>query len=492
MALDLLTFDPENPDLHWMYAHATLHRLFRANTDNRQQFYSRIPGFKAALSRANIVCNNFNSADLILQHYLIELDGGWLNILGGTEWPLGWPYHAWSLLEVPALTPTDYFPSYWWLTAGNTLQDLATVIPAGDARPIMFSGHSLGGASSVAAAYKDFNRSTSRRRSVVNFGAPLTRGVDHMDGRDIPCCRVWNTHDLVPSLPQHLVKVGLGGIIPVKIPLFSLYHHGLGFSVDPDGITEQSNGGAFRSTAAAAALLAMNTFGAVHHRPWTTHFMATYAYLLRLACDRQQVQIDPLWDEINYYVNQVDGIHWNFAYFPPSAFTVPPTVAPNPIDLGAAATLPDLTPFDADLLIARPAVPVISGQSLAAQLGTAAGFALDDVTIHLSQAPVADPLNVDLSSFTEADFSGYQCFGGPEWLTTQPVTWTSARRYQARALFGAIGDDHVNTVYAWYAVGHKTGTGQKVLLDWQALGAPFVFDRPRVLCIEYSLVLGPA
>lgn len=492
MPLNLLTFDDHHPDPHWMYAHATLQRLFRSNPDGRQQFWPQVPGFKAAFSRANLVMDNFNGSDRLLAHFLVQLEDGWINILGGTEWPLGWPYHAFSLVEPPVLTPYEWFIGYWYTVGNNALTDIAAVIPANDSKPIVYSGHSLGGAASVAAGYIDFLRTPARPRTAVTFGCPLTRGKQGLDNRTFPICRVWNENDMVPSLPFHLIKVAItaGGLI--KVPLFNLYHQGMGMMVSKDGAFEESNGGFFRHNALAAAFLL--GAGVVNNwDPFTEHYIDSYAFFCRKACEAQDVEVLPFWDKVNAFINEAVGLEWEITGFPREPPPAPSITPPTPQNLGVILNAaPNFAAFNNDLLNPRPGVPLLRDQSLAGYLNAATGTAFEDVTIHLSQAPITDPLNVDLTSFTECDFSGYQFFGGPNWVQTLPQAWTPARRMAARAVFSCIGEERINTAYAWYAVGHKIGTGERVLLDWRQLGNPFTFDRPRTLCIEYSLGLGPA
>lgn len=488
MALDLTTADVAYPDLHWLYAHATLQRLFRPTQDGRQAFWNRVPGLVNIYSRAAIRADPFPVEDLYLQHYLLEFQTGWVNILGGTE-NAGFAPHAFSVFAIPSPL-TDWFLSYWWDVAHNCRADIDQVIPTGDNRPIVYSGHSLGGASSVCMAYLDWNRQIHRPRGVVSFGCPLTRGKAGMDGRDFSHLRVMRFNDPIPSWPQNLIRVPLG-LLPIKSQLASLQHYGQPVRLLANRQHDFQDDHAFRYSGPGALAYAIGAFNGAWD-PFTRHYVVSYVFDLRRVLVQEGIEPDPFWDEVNYFLNAAENQTWSIPGFPHAY----PSSAPSSIATVAGGDWGEVLDNEAqinkglDASFTRPttAFPILRDQSLAAFLSQRSGRDFRDVVVKLYKQPLADPTTAILTDFVDADFTGYTPVGGAEWLTFAPTSYTGAKRYFRSCNFSTWSGVVANNIAGWYAVALEGAALVPVLIAWYQFGQPLVFDRSeRGVFIEIEL-----
>jgi hypothetical protein len=489
MPLDLTTFDESNPGIGWHYCQATLQRLFRPATNGRLQFFACVPGLIGWRGRPQIRGNNWPNLDLVLQHYLLEFPGGWLNILGGTEgW--GWTWHTYSLIEFSELND-DKFCLYWSSLSEVTMNDLANTIPASDNRRILFNGHSLGGATSVVCAYRDFTRPVTKKRSVVTFGSPLPRAEEGMSGRDFAHARVYCNEDPIPFLPQNIVKVPLLAV-PFKSWAAGLHRYGLPFRLTPDLECHFTDQHWSRFTALGFLLL---TIGAIERRTniIQQHYVVGYCHRLRQIIAKERIPVDPYWDEVNAYLNITEGFAWNIPGFPQeSPPALPPGVTPETdvIDSQEASDAVNrlIGSATTNLLHQTPETPVLKDQSLAAHLAQVSGRDFRDVSIHLSREPIPDPDNVSLGSFTEATFPGYIWVYGPQWRTSVPSPANPVKRFACRAGFHCEAAEKPNLIHAWFVVAHEGEAGNWVLVGFGAFAAPFAMVRKinRVLDVEYT------
>jgi hypothetical protein len=463
MAMDLVTGANQPSVYHFLYAHATLQRLFRPASDGRQQFFSQVPGLVNWTTRAQMQLTNFSPQDVLVDHYLLEFPSGWVNILGGTK-GLAWFQHYTGLWGLPN-PAQSLFPSYYFDLAQTCLADIATAIPAGDQRPILFNGHSLGGASSVAAAFFDGERIQPRTARVISFGSPKTRYKQGMDGRDFQHWRCVNELDLVPYASFSLIPIPKF-LIPGKMYATSLFHYGQEFRVTQDFIfhTLPLNG------AIMWAPFVAGTAFAETGNPVRPHYMESYAFLLRRQMSQLAIPIDPIWDQINDYINRTEGWGMNIPGFPvspgpalPDGFT-PPAETLDIEELleegieGTAAASPNMLDDSKNPNILR-------GQSLAAYLNGQFGRAFTNVNVRLARQPVPDPNDIGFGDLIECDFEGYEPRGGSVWATTAAAPGTGASQlFACRVGFRCDGSNPANTVYYCYLTATEAGNPQDVLL----------------------------
>jgi pimeloyl-ACP methyl ester carboxylesterase len=473
---DLVTGQGAVSNFHWLYAHATLVRLFTSATDGRNQFWSQIPGIQSVLSRAQIQADPLPQVDLILDHHLLGFANGWVNVLGGTR-PLGFPGHVLGTFGLPD-PGQSFFPSYYWQLANICANDLSTVIAANDARPIVYTGHSLGGASSVVCAFLDGTRPTARNRMAVTFGSPKARYVQGMDGKDFMHYRVVNIFDIVPFMSFSLIPVHIL-LSPLKALGTSVFHYGQVVAFDPEGRL-------FPFDATSPFPLAPATFvvAAIHYGdPFQAHYMDGYAWLLRRYLANLSLPLDPFWDIVNDYCNKAEGMEWNIPGFPaqsapalPSGFIPPSPVLVEELLLQTGGDAAQLV--TASVLDPPEGLVVQTGQSLAATLAAVSGRGFTDVELRLSKAAVPDPNNILIGNMIEADYPGYQPRGGAIWATTAPPPNSVGQLYAARVGYFSSGDDFTQTVHHLYMTAKEAGNPDLVLLAVVPLEGGVLLNRP--------------
>jgi hypothetical protein len=488
MPQNFFDLDAGYADFPWLYAMATLNRLLRPEDDGRETFYGRIPGLLQIHAFPRVTPPATGGTEILLDDYLLEFPQGWIFVIGGTKLH-GWPHHVVNSLAF-TFQLRAHFPAYWWDLAEVFHLHLTGKIPANDARPIIFNGHSLGGAVAATMAYQDFDRPTPRTRWAVTWGAPKVRGEAGMSGREFGCFRVVNFRDLVPFMPFNPLPlpIKVGG--PALKFAFSNYHHfGYPINLISEGLVERNN-----ERPTPLALLPFAAIAAVNNDldPFSFHYMASYAYFLRHYISRRGIEIDPFWDEVNEYLNRSEGVSWgHIPGFPlevgpslPPAFVPPPTM-----DLPSIPFEEKLEPATVRLLDPPADVVVQKNQDLAAYLNQAYGRNFIHLTVHLSKAPIPDLQNVGLNSFVEADFKGYKPRGGSLWVTTNPTNYYPVRRFAARVPFQCTSALVPNHLHALYVVGHEGQNLDKVLLAFQPFPHPVAMDRPhlnRIFDVEIS------
>lgn len=475
--------------LPWAYAHATLQRLFRPADDFRSNFFASVPGILSFVENPEIPLPIEQDTATYLEHYLLRFPEGWVNILGGTKFG-GWPVHLVSAM-VPD-TGWPHFPVFWNLIAQVVLPKLATLIPGSNNQPVLFSGHSLGGAVSVACCFHDFDRPTPRTRAAVTFGCPKARNRLGMDGRDFDHVRVCERWDPVPYLPANPLPTK---ILTAILKIFESWigHHHYGEPIQlAAGHIEGTAGYEFPIWDCPTAIVQSTSAGL---DPFYCHYMNAYACSLRRACETHGYPIEPWFDSVNAYLNRVEGHNWVIPGFPaqppppvPPEVTIPSTTVDVQEVVSAAPVLFD--PQTTSLLVEQPLIPVVKGVSLASHLSSFAGRDIRDVTIRLSTIPIPDPSDVSLDSFQEATFPGYTVAGGPFWVRNVPPSYAQSPRFARRVSFACLGGGATEVIHYVYLVGHEGPTSERVLIGYQILNTPFIMDRPRVLAVDVEVSLG--
>lgn len=478
MSVDLFNLGAGNPDLGALYAHATLQRIFNGIADDRLALWNDVPGMKSIIHNPQIPGAGtiegvpIVDTDIYLESYLIGFDAGYLVILGGTKL-LGWPQHVLS-----AMAPTNswqaFFPTYWYDLAATTLGVLATHIPSGNSKPIVFNGHSLGGAVATTCAYFDFDRPQSRIRKSVTFGAPKARGTAGMDARNFQQVRVINEDDVVPYMPSSPMPVKIF-INPLKWWATSMAHYGTPYPLTIDGEVAQINTDSPIWNVLGPALTSTLSF-------FAPHLMPSYALTLRRRLAKLGRVVDSFWDRANDLINKLEGLTWRIDGFPAVSATVPngltvPT--PVPLEDEIAAADETLAPVQYGLLDPRQPLPVKDGQSLAAYLAEKSGRDIREVTIHLFTNRIVDLSTLTLASFHEATFAGYAPVGGQEWTCFAAASTTPGRRFARYANFYCVSPDAPNDIWGWYAVAHEGASNQRLLIAWHQEGqaVPIWFER---------------
>lgn len=489
MPIDLTTLSvhDEGSDewWQWVYAHATLQRLFRDEPDDRDKYFNQVPTLVNWHRNPSIAGGTLPNTSIYADHFLLETTKGWVNILGGTKL-LGWPQHVLSALAPALIDP--YFPTYWLDLADTALAVIATKIPAGDARPICFSGHSLGGAASVTAAYRDWTRTPERSKTCISFGCPKVRGKQGMDGRDFLHVRMMNEYDPIPYLPFNPFPVRIF-LRPIRSGLSGLHHYGLPVLMKKNRPQYRFSDGRWINPLGLAGLFFTGILD--EDLLFTHHFMAAYAKKIREIMAREGIRVDPFWDRANRYINQLEGIRWHvFNYYPNDYWDAPPaTPKPNPVDLEdvceKAADLID----NAQRSLWTPGPNLQIRQSFAAYLAAQSGRDFRDVTVRLATNIIPEGQDVLLADLQEATFPGYTPVGGADWDTLTPPAGFAQRRWARRAIFSCWSAVVPNDVWAMYLVAHEGPAETPVLIAWQQFGAAVKFDKERkglFLSIEVS------
>lgn len=501
MPLNLAITDANTPDLGWLYAHATLQRLFRPayvtsqGADGREALQNNVPGLVRWFPLQSIPLLGVAGTSIFVDAYLLELETGWVVVIGGTKL-LGWPHHVINALT-PNIADHAYFSTYWW-DIGNALHAaVEQLIPPTDTRPICFSGHSLGGAVAVVCAYLDWNRSASRPATCVTFGAPKARQADGMDGRNFIHWRVQDEFDVVPFLPGNPLPLRLW-TAPLKLLSGGYKHSGqcvvlVEYGAGPGIRLGQFHSQPFIMTPFVAYLGAPEWL-LTPWRPLAQHYVETYAYKLRRLLAVKGLPFHAWFDSAHAYLAGAEGPFFSIEGFPaeappalPPGYTPPAPIAIEPTVAEAAAFIQTAS---ADLLAPSPGVPIVREQSLAAFLTTLAGTPLEDVSIGLAKAPLADLAEVTPDMLEHADFLGYEPFRGSRWVTTTATTLTAGRRYAVHAVFQCLGAAPANNVYAWFILGHPPGGAAPLLLHVARFASPVQMDRVRTLVIKLAVAAG--